>query len=259
MLNLVLSFLLAALWVTVATVVTERLGTKVGGVVTSLPSTLIIALYFIAVEEGPAFSAQAAAVIPAELGVNVLFVAIFVATSRHGLGPALGAAFFGWFWLSLGVYLLDVRSLPLSLLIFAVCVLVASAWLKAKRDYRAQAGRKIKYTPAELAFRGLFAGLMIAISVFLASFAGPVIGGIMSVFPAIFTSTMVILYLRQGEDFTGATGRTMIIGVTNTAAFTVMCFFWLPLFGAMWGILLSVFVSYVFSLGTYGAMKMWFR
>jgi hypothetical protein len=258
MLSLVLSFVLAAVWVSATTVITERLGTKVGGVVTTLPSTLVVALYFMAAEEGTAFASKAAAVVPAEIGVNVIFLALFVAWAHRGMGPALAAAYAGWALLSVVVWLLDVQDIWLSMFIFAVCVAGSSYWLKRKHDYKAREGQALKYTPGELAFRGLFAGAMIALSVFLASVGGPVIAGIMAVFPAIFTSTMVILYLRQGRDFTGAAGRTMILGVVNVTAFAVLCWWLLPGYGAVAGILLALVLSYIWSFGTFLAMNRYF-
>ncbi len=255
MLSLVLSFALAALWVSVATVVTERLGTKVGGVVTTLPSTLVVALYFMAVEEGADFASETALVVPAELGVNVVFIAIFVAASGRGLVGGLAAAYAGWLVMSAAVFFLDVRTLVPSLAIYAVCVIGSSLWLRARHPYAAQKGKAIRYTPGEIAFRGLFAGVMIALSVFLASVSGPVMGGIMSVFPAIFTSTMVILYLRQGRDFTGAAGRTMIFGAVNTTFFAVLASYTLPLYGTETGIVLSLAISYVWSFGIYQILK----
>jgi hypothetical protein len=81
--------------------------------------------------------------------------------------------------------------------------------------------------------------------------AGPVLGAILAVFPVIFTSTMVILYLRQGPSFTGATGTTMILGSVNVVAFAVIAAFTLPAWGAAWGTLAAIVGSYLWSAGGY--------
>jgi hypothetical protein len=255
MLSEVLSFILAASWVSMSTVVTERLGTKVGAVVTTLPSTLVVALFFMAVEEGPRLAADAALVVPAEMGINVVFLAVFVAASSRGLPTAIGAAMGVWVILSAGLFLLEPRDLSLSLVLFACPVLFTTIWLRAHHRFDQQAGRHIVYTPGEIAFRGLFAGAMIAVSVAAASLSGPVLGGILSVFPAIFTSTMVILYLRQGREFSGAAGTLMILGSANVVVYSIVVAYAFPPLGAVVGTLVALVLSYAWSFGLYLAVR----
>ena len=255
MLSELLSFALAAAWVSMATVVTERLGTKVGAVVTTLPSTLVVALYFMAVEEGPSFAADVAAVVPAEMGVNAVFLAVFVAVSGRGLPAALVASLAVWSVLSAALYIADPDTLWLSLAIYLAMVTATALWLRRRHRFEQREGRHISYTPGEIAFRGLFAGAMIAVSVVAASLAGPVLGGILSVFPAIFTSTMVILYLRQGREFTGATGSVMVIGSANVVVYSVVVVFAFPPLGAALGTVVALVLSYLWSLGLYLAVQ----
>jgi hypothetical protein len=255
MLAEVLSFVLAATWVSMSTVVTERLGTKVGAMVTTLPSTIIVALFFIAVDEGPDLAAEVAAVVPAEMTINVVFLAVFIAVSRRGLPMALTAALGIWTVLSTALFLLDPDSLVLSMAVFIAGVACATVWLRARHSYEQRPGRHIAYTPGEIAFRGLFAGSMIALSVVAARLSGPMLGGILSVFPAIFTSTMVILYLRQGREFSGATGSLMIVGSANVVVYSLVAVFAFPVIDAYWGTAIAFGLSYLWSLGLYLAVK----
>ena len=257
MLAEVLSFIIAASWVSIATVVAERLGTKVGAVFTTLPSTLVVALYFIAVEQGPDFAADVAVVVPAEMGINAIFLALFVALSRKGLPAALGVSLSVWVVLSWLLYLFDPTSLIISLVAFISLVTATTLWLRATHRFQQQAGKRLYYTPGEIAFRGLFAGLMISMSVVGSSLGGHVVGGILSVFPAIFTSTMVILYLRQGQEFSGAVGSLMIVGSANVVVYSVLVFLAFPAWGEVWGTLVALIVSYAWSFGLYLAVKSW--
>ena len=255
MLAEVLSFVLAATWVSMSTVVTERLGTKVGAVVTTLPSTFVVAMFFIALEEGGDVVAKAALVVPAEMGINVVFLAVFVALSHRGLPTALAGSLGIWSILSAGLFFLSPDSLVLSLVIFLAGVAATTAWLHARHRFDQQAGQHISYTPGEIAFRGLFAGLMIALSVVAASLSGPALGGILSVFPAIFTSTMVILYLRQGREFAGATGTVMIVGSANVVVYSIIAVLAFPSLGAWWGTAVALAISYAWSFGLYLGVK----
>jgi len=247
----VLSFAIAAAWVSLATVVAERLGTRAGGIVATLPSTLVVALYFVTVEQGTAFAARVAYAVPAEMGVNAVFLALFVSFSNRGLARALAAAFAGWAALSATLFFADPRGMLLPIIVFVALVAASTAWLRARHPYRQEAGQDITYTPREIAMRGLFAGAVISLAIIGANLAGPVLGAIFAVFPVIFTSTMVILYLRQGPSFTAATGTTMILGSVNVVAFAVVAAFTLPALGAGWGTLAAIVASYIWSAAGY--------
>ncbi len=259
MLSVVLSFVITALWVTVATVVAERWGTKVGAVVTTLPSSAVVAFWFIAVEQGADFASRTAIVIPAEMGINVVFLGLFVALSGRGLPVALSGALGGWTALSTLLYASDLDDLLLSWLIFITMIACVTAWLRVSHRFSQQPGRNISYTPGELAFRGVFAGAMISVSIVGAAVGGPVVAGILSVFPAIFTSTMVILYLRQGREFSGAVGTIMVVSSTNVVVFTTVVHFSYPAIGVPGGTLLALAVSYAWSFGMYLAVTRWVR
>src|SRR5690606_20882406 len=53
--------------------------------------------------------------------------------------------------------------------------------------------------PITMLARGLLAAAAIGLAVALTSIAGPVVAGIISIFPAIFLTTMVSLWIAQGE------------------------------------------------------------
>jgi len=259
MLSVVLSFVITALWVTIATVITERLGTKVGAVLTTLPSSAVVAFWFIAAEQGTDFASQAAVIAPAEMGVNVIFLGVFVAMSGRGLPTALAASLGGWTILSAILYLADIGNLFVSWAIFLALIAGTTIWLRSSHRFSQQPGRHIQYTVGELVFRGLFAGLMISLSVVGAAVGGPVVAGILSVFPAIFTSTMVILYLKQGREFTGAVGTIMVVSSSNVVVYATMVHFAYPEVGMMWGTLAALAVSYVWSAGMYLAVMRFVR
>ncbi|MDG6221393.1 MAG: DUF3147 family protein, partial [Candidatus Thermoplasmatota archaeon] len=215
MIHILLSFILASTWVSLSTIIAERLGTKAGGVVSTLPSTLIIAFLFMGLAQGPDFVSQASVVVPLGMGINAVFLAAFITFSNRGLGAALVGSLGIWFAMSTMVFYFPPGEMLISLAIFVLLVASAMMWLRMKHRFRSQSGKKIHYTTREVAFRGFFAGGIIAAAVTVASIGGPVLGAIFSVFPAIFTSTMMILHIRQGRKFTGAVGTTMILGSAN--------------------------------------------
>jgi hypothetical protein len=87
-----LSFFVGSLWVTLTTMSAERFGNKVGGLIGSLPSTVVIALLFIGYTQSPQVAAQATTVMPLAQGLNGLFLLTFMILIRRGLWSALGIA-----------------------------------------------------------------------------------------------------------------------------------------------------------------------
>jgi hypothetical protein len=254
MLRTALSFFLAAIWVMVMTMATERFGSRRGGLLVTLPSTIIVALFFIGLENGSGMAAETAMMVPAGMGVNIIFLVVFISTVRHGLGKALLASMGAWFLLAAILYFLDPGNLAVALGLYGLAAIAAGLWLRSRHQYAQEGGRSIRYRPREVLFRGVFAGTVIAIAVFMTKTGGPVLGSILSVFPAIFLSTMIILYTRQGEKFTGATGRSMIPGTVNVVVYAVAAYFLFPEFGTVAGTILTVIVSYAWSAVFYLAI-----
>ena len=73
----IIPFIVSAFVVIIITIIAEKFGTKTGGILGSLPSTIIVAYVFIALNKGPDFASKSVAVVPAEIGINILFLFIF--------------------------------------------------------------------------------------------------------------------------------------------------------------------------------------
>src|SRR5579862_5879149 len=72
--KLALTFLVGSLWLTGATILAERFGSKIGGVIAGMPSTIVIALFFIGWTQTPLAASQATVVVPLVMGIDGLFI-----------------------------------------------------------------------------------------------------------------------------------------------------------------------------------------
>jgi hypothetical protein len=86
-----------------------------------------------------------------------------------------------------------------------------------------------------LAARGLLAGCSIAVSVSIAQNGGAFAAGIASVFPAIFLTTMISLWLSQGEAVPAGAVGPMMLGSTSVAAYAIFASQSLPALGPFFG------------------------
>jgi len=246
-LKLLLSFIVGSLWVTLTTHSAEHFGSKIGGLIGGLPSTVVIALLFIGLTQSPQVAAQATTVMPLAQGLNGLFVLAFMLFSRCGIWSGLLGALIVWFLQSTLLYLLDLHLFWISLLgwlsLLIFCYLVVEKWFKIP----SHGGMKISYPTSKLVWRAIFGGAVISMAVFMGKLGGALLGGIFGSFPAMFLTTLVISYKSGGAGFSRSVGKSILIsGLINVPIYEIMVRFLYPALGLAAGTSLAL----LFSLGT---------
>ncbi len=245
--QVVIPFSLSAAVVIVITLVAERYGTKIGGIIGTLPTNLAVALVFIGVNRGAMFAADAALVVPAEMGINILFLAVFSVAAYRSLSFALTVSLGMWALLSAGLYLLSPGHVWLSLAIYLALMLPSFLFLELWKKVPSRSPVSVHYTGRKILFRGLLAGTVIAIAVLLSN-VGAAISGIFSVFPAIFTSTMTIFVYEHGARFAGAMAKSMMLGSATTVGFSVAVHYLFPELDIGLGTLVAYIISFILVL-----------
>lgn len=238
-LHIALAFVIAGLWISLASIAGERLGSRLGGLVANLPSNILVSLLFMALTRGPGYAALAAESIPVGMAVDTLFLLALVAALKRGLVPALAAGLAAWFAAAALAVALPPIPLPWALLLYLVVCgasfMVADLVLKV----RAVPKKAVPFRPSTILARALFAGTIVAGAVAAAQFAPPYLTGIVSVFPAVLLSTMTILARAQGRDFARATGKVLILSSSNIIVYGLAVALLFPLAGAWWGSLVA--------------------
>lgn len=245
--KLLLSFIVGSLWITLTTLSAERFGSKVGGLIGGLPSTVVIALFFIGLTQSPEIAAQATTVMPLAQGLNGLFVLTFMQFIPRGLRLGLLTSMILWFVQSSLLYLLDIQRFWVSLLgwlfLLVFCYLVVEKRMKIPSQGRLTISNPL----SQLVWRALFGGGVITLAVLMGKIGGPLLGGIFSSFPAMFLSTLVITYNSAGSGFSRSVGKSLMIsGLINVPLYEIMVRFLYPTVGLVLGTMLAL----LFSLGT---------
>jgi len=176
----------------------------------------VLSLIFMALTSGPGYAAETTRGVPVGMAIDTLFVFVFMAVVKRGLGRALLASLGTW----AAAAFLFIRAIPplgtaaailLYLAVLALCFSVAEWGLCIRMAER----RPSSFSWKHIAVRALFAGTVVAGAVTVAQFAPPYMTGILSTFPAVLSSTLVIFTLGQGPDFARATGKILILSSSN--------------------------------------------
>lgn len=245
--KLLLSFVVGSLWVTMGTVLAERYGTKIGGLVAGLPSTILLSLFFIALTQSVDVAAQATTIIPVVHGINCLFVVAYVWLLRFNFWLALTGSLALWFVLSYLFVLWRFNSFPVALVIYVVLLVASYFVLERKLSVKSEGGRPMRYTLPIILFRSFLGGFIIVLAVVLAKTGGPLLGGMFSVFPTMFVGALLITYFSHGASFSAGVMKASIIGAMSVVVYAIAVrFTYVPL-GLATGTALSLIVSFASS------------
>jgi len=245
---LLLSAAFAALVAILVTLAIERFGGHRGGLLGTLPSTIVpaaIGLY----AASPTLEAFEASLLMTPLGM--FFNAVFLLCWRVlpdrlpplqtqlRLGLCCAISLGCWAALaSAGIWTMPrIHTLGLNHWSAGVAVLTLGLIVGILACVKNPPGPSAKTTvgPLTLAARGLLAGLAIGSSIWLAEHAGPHIAGLAAVFPAIFLTTMVSLWWTHGEAVGAGAVGPMMLGGTSVSGFALCAAALIPMFGPVLG------------------------
>jgi hypothetical protein len=246
-LKLALSFLLGGTWVTAATYLADKYGTKIGGIIAGLPSTALVSLFFIGWTQSPNVSVEATTIIPVIGAVNVLFLVVYILLVRTHFWLALGSSFLVWSVLSLSLVLSNFNNFMLSIVIYVVVVPIAFFLIEKGIKIKSEQASKLKITLKTLIFRGFFSGTIIASAVIMGKIGGPLLGGMFAMFPAMFTGTLLITYFSQGSLFSSAMMKVALLSASSVVFYAVLVrYTYIPM-GLILGTLVSILISFSYA------------
>ena len=241
----VLSAVLSAVVAIGVTLVIERWGGRIGGVVGPIPTTIVSAGIGLALASDAEALAASLAVVPYGMLINGCFLLVYVLVPprlSHQGGSALAltttsalavwGAFGALMLLAFDPLLLRVE--PMHVALIGTIALGVMGLLVARGPRPAPTGHRSPGT-MEIMARGFAAATAIGLAVYLSSLGMPLLAGLSSVFPAIFLTTMVGLWLSQGPDVPLGAAGPMLLGSTSVAVYACLAMWSLPTLGVWWG------------------------
>ncbi len=241
--QLLLSIIVAGVWITLATTISERMGTRIGGMIGNLPSTIFTSLLFIGITQTPEFAAEATATVPLGMFLSTIFLYVFISLAHKGLPLALAASLLSWTTLAYIASLFSkTPAIYWSILYFVGAV---GTYLLAEKVLKIPSLGKVtkRYSIGQVLFRAFFAGSVVGASVLIARTGSAFWAGIFASFPAMMLSAMVILTLSAGYPFARATGKIMLLASTNIVIYSYVAGSLFPIIGLWWGTLAAYAVA----------------
>lgn len=243
-LKLLMSFIVGSIWVTTCTIVAERYGSKVGGFIVGLPSTILLGLFFIAWTQSTNIAVEATTVVPMVGGINCIFIVTYIMLVRLNFWLAIAGALLVWFVLSLVLVIFRFSSFNLSVGVYVVLLIFSYCFVEKILNVRSESRREVKLTFKLVLFRGFISGLIILLAVFLTKTGGPLIGGIFVMFPAMFLGTLLITYFSHGARFSSAVMKASIFGAISVVIYGIVARYTLIPLGIWFGTALSILISF---------------
>src|SRR5258708_11678209 len=200
-LTLALRMAIAAAFVVTASVITERSGPVIGALVATLPISAGPSYVFLALDHDAAFIAEGAlASLPINAATILLGLTYVILAQRRSVLVSAGAAVA--VWIALASLIRSVQwtlagGLIANAIAFAICVPLLQRYRHVKMPIVARRWYDIP-------LRACLVATLVATVVTLSGWVGPKISGIIALFPAVFTSMMLILHPRIGGPPTPA-------------------------------------------------------
>lgn len=227
--------------------IAEKLPPKSAGIVLALPSTIVVGYFFVALISGTEKIADIFAIVPPAIGSSIFFTMTYVFVARVRMPKALSVlccvmlSLLVWGLFSVPLVLYEFSHLPFALLIYLVSVIVGYRVLTVRvlpASYQV-----LHYTIWQKLGRAAFAGSVIALATFLSKTAGAFWGGLFSLFPAAFLSTLVILHWNYDSNFLFRAAKNIPLGTISLVVYGGVAAWSFPMFGVWGGTLIALMVS----------------
>ncbi|HEY4751642.1 MAG TPA: hypothetical protein VIH37_00045 [Candidatus Limnocylindrales bacterium] len=241
---LLLKLTLTPLLIGGASLAARRWGPAVAGWIVALPLTSGPVLFFVALDHGPEFAAQAAVGTTLGLGAIVAFSLAFVAASKRGPAPAMLAAVAGY---ALAAFALQAAADWPYLLLAG---LVALAIFGALHVLPPSTGgpTDARHPSWDLPVRILVGTVLVVGLTTIAPLLGPTLSGIVTTFPVYVSVLSVFAFLHDGRPAGIGVLRGALIGLPGTVAFYVPIHYLVVSPGIVPAFALSIAVTAAFGI-----------
>ena len=241
----------AGLVAIVVTVLIERFGGVVGGALGTVPTTIVPAVAGMAAAQGEQELMDSLSVVPAGMLINAFFLSVWIylprATaslgSERSLAVTTATALLAWAMFGM-VTILCIGELseygtgPRTIGMIGIALTAVFGIVLGWKPYESPKGSR-EVSKSILLARGLMAATAIGASVWVAGLGYPLLAGLASVFPAIFLTSMVSLWISQGPSVPRGAAAPMLLGGGSVGVYSLVAMYSLEAHGLILGSIMS--------------------
>jgi hypothetical protein len=262
-LQLICSFFIGGAVVALQSFIAEKVPKALSGIILCLPSTIIVNFFFLGFILKPNDFQKLLPLVPAPIGISLIFIAAYIYIAKwisillFKSSPTKKQKIFIivitsiisstiWLLMSLPFAVYQFDNFILSLLIFMVL-----AWLShlimTRGSHKYKEEKPLKYKPAQQLGRAIFAGLMVATTVYFGQTMGAFWGGVIAMFPAAFLAAIAIIHYYYSQEALFGFFKTVPLGSTTLILYAWVSHYSFPMLGVIWGTCVCVAVSFFYS------------
>ena len=241
----------AGLVAILVTVLIERFGGVVGGALGTVPTTIVPAVAGMAAAQGEQELMDSLSVVPAGMLINAIFLSVWIylprATaslgSERSLAVTTATALLAWAIFGM-VTILCIGELseygtgPRTIGMIGIALTAVFGIVLGWKPYESPKGSR-EVSKSILLARGLMAATAIGASVWVAGLGYPLLAGLASVFPAIFLTSMVSLWISQGPSVPRGAAAPMLLGGGSVGVYSLVAMYSLEAHGIILGSIMS--------------------
>ena len=241
--QILLAAALAGLVAIAVTVAIEKFGGLIGGILGTIPTTIVPAAAFmwLADPSNVAFE-PAMGMVPVGMLLNAIFLWLWrvvpprIPEWNFSQRLATITSINLGVWFAGAALSVTLFSKQVSMQIgFGALLIGVALGLWISLEHREAPRGKNSVGPLTLALRGIAAATAIGVAVWLSQLGSPLLAGMASVFPAIFLTSMVALWIAQGEDVPGGAVGPMMLGAMSVSFYALLATYTLPEYGVIIG------------------------
>ena len=256
MFAIILPAILAGIVAILVTLAIERFGGLIGGVLGTIPSTIIPAAAGVYYLDGKQALLSSMSIVPLGMMVNGLFLGVWIVLPKYvsnrksplvltTISSISIWAIFAYLALEIANYTSSVELSPFILGILGLIFLIFISIFFNIKTLPSPKGTNKVPLPILMA-RGIAASIAIGCALILANLGEPLVAGLASAFPAIFLTSMIALWISQGVTVPQGAAAPMMLGGASVAVYALVVMWSIPSFGIIMGSLIAWLSSIVF-------------
>lgn len=255
LIQLLTSFIIGGFFIALLSFIAERVNARMSGIIIAFPSTAALSFFFMGWSLSPDAVATIAPSALISLALAVLFTAVYAYSAEYfdriiknriwqiivSYGVSIGL----WFTLTIPFVVLKLNNLAVGITGYVLIIVIAHVLLNRKGHEKPA---PFTYTFWQKIGRTFFVGFIVFLAVLFGKILNPFWGGMFAMFPAAYTSLMMILHWYYGPKGLFPTMQKVAIGSLSLFAYTLVVMVAFPVYGFIFGTIIAYTVSVVISL-----------